>query len=84
MRGKIIACPIDANDRTVDMTVEVYLDDNTLVETDIVPIPIDNFSRSLANKRVKELLYQVTAKRADLPYSQAQVDAEILNMITEI
>ena len=80
MRGKVIAQVPNVDDRTVDLTVEVYEDNGTLLQTDNIILPVDILSRDLTNKRIKEHLNRVIAGRAAFPYTDAQLNTMLVGM----
>jgi len=80
MVGVVTAITIDADDRTVDITVEVSTDAGQLLATDVCLVPIDSFSEQLVIDKVKNILRRETLKRSPLPYSQAQIEAKILGL----
>jgi hypothetical protein len=84
MKGKVVAQVKNEDDRTVDITVEVYTDGNVLIRTDNIILPVDILSRDLANERIKEHLRRVIAIRAPFPYTDAQLDALLLNMFSVV
>ena len=78
MKSVVIADPINESDRTVDMTVQIYNDQNVLLQTDYISVPIDGITNELVNERLKDLMVQVKKQRSALPYTQAQIDANYL------
>jgi len=84
MRGKVVAVTKNEDDRTVDMTVEVLTDGNVLLQTDTIILPIDILSRDLANERIEEHLRRVIVAREPFPYTDAQLEALLLNMVTVV
>ena len=84
MRAKVTAVVSNEDDRTVDMTVEVYSDANVLLQTDNIILPIDILSRDLANKRLIEHLNRVIASRADFPYTDEELETMLLGMQTVV
>jgi len=81
MRARVTQVVSNEDDRTVDLTVAVYTDGGALLETDNLILPIDKLSKSLANRRMKELLRRVILARAAFPYTQAQLNTMLLNMV---
>jgi len=84
MRGEVTAAIRNVADRTVDMTVKVYTDDGTLIETDNIILPIDVLSKSLASARIIEHLNRVVATRAAFPYTDAQLSTLLVGMQAEV
>ena len=84
MRGKVTAVVKNEDDRTVDLTVEVYTDAGVLLQTDNIILPVDIVSRDLANRRIKEHLSQVILVEAAFPYTDAQLNTMLLNMQTVV
>ena len=84
MRAKVIAVTAYEDDRTADLTVEVYTDANVLIQTDNIIIPIDILSRDLVNKRLTEHLNRVILSREEFPYTQAQLEAMLVGMQTVV
>ena len=78
MRAIVTADPINEDDRTVDMTVAIYNDQNTLLQTESILVPIDGITNAEVNARLLDLMEQVKKQRAALPYTQAQIDAAFL------
>lgn len=76
MKAVVTSATIDETDRTVDLTVEVYNSSNTLLGTyNNVYVSIDDLSNAQITTALKSLLETVRRSRADIPYTQAQVDA---------
>jgi hypothetical protein len=84
MKGKVIAVVKNEDDRTVDMTVEAYTDANVLIQTDNLILPIDLLSRDLANERIKEHLNRIIVGREPFPYTDAELDALLVGMVTVV
>jgi hypothetical protein len=84
MRAKVVAVVSNVDDRTADLTVEVYDDANVLIETDNIILPVDILSRDLANKRLIEHLNRVILARADFPYTDAELETMLLGMQTVV
>ena len=81
MRARVTQVVSNEDDRTVDLTVAVYTDSGALLETDNIILPVDKLSKSLANRRIKELLRRVILRRSTFPYTDAQLNTMLLNMV---
>jgi hypothetical protein len=80
MKAKITAVKIDEQDRTVDMTVQLYADNGTLMQTVIKLTSVDTFSLKTVIDILQELLADTITSYEPIPYTEAQIEAEILNM----
>lgn len=81
MKAQITAAPLNSTSRTVDLTIKVYSNLGVLLSTHTsILIPVDDFSEELVITRVKELLNTETIKDTSLPLTQAQINAQILDM----
>ena len=74
MRAVVIADPINEEDRTVDMTVALYSDQNVLLQTESIVVSIDGITNEIVNARLLDLIVQVQKQRSSIPYTQAQID----------
>lgn len=78
MKAIVTQDPINEQDRTVDMTVQLYNDQNVLLQTEVILVPIDGISNEEVNDRLIDLINQVKKQRSELPYTQSQIDANYL------
>jgi len=80
MKAKITAVKIDEQDRTVDMTVQLYADNGTLMQTVTKLTSVDTFSLKTVIDILQELLTDTITSYEPIPYTEAQIEAEILNI----
>jgi len=81
MRGVVIEpITVDEEDRTADITVQVYTDAGVAYSTGQVLVPIDAFNEAMVIDKIKDLLREEIRKASPIPLTEQEVKDRVLNL----
>ena len=75
---------INAEDRTVDATVQLSSDAGTPLSIKVILIPVDDFSEALTIDKTKDLINKEITKTLPIPLTEQDVKDRILSLTVTI